>query len=113
MRKGRRARRDGLARKGAFMSAARSPTRISAFRLMLAEVLLLAGLRARAESPGDRFEARDVEIALHARRALSLDAEVDKLRLGVTVRGGEATVWGVAPTWELAEKALRIVEKVP
>src|SRR5262249_3379761 len=89
------------------MSALRS------WQTLLTAATLLVGLTARAGPPGDKIDPRDVEIALHARMALSKEAELAKLHLGVIVRQGEATVWGVAPTWELAERALKTVEKVP
>jgi len=66
----------------------------------------------RAAAPTYPFDLRDVEIALHVRRALLEDPDLANLNLGVSVHHGAATVWGTAPSWELAERALQIAEKV-
>ncbi len=68
--------------------------------------LLALALPASATEP----DLRDVQVAFYARRALAQDPELDALNLGVTVHYGRAVVWGVVPSQELAERALRVVE---
>lgn len=78
------------------------------WRLLPLGAILLLTLTVRAESP----DPRDVQATLYARQALAKNDELDALRLGVKVTNGEAIVWGVAPSWALAERALSVVGKV-
>jgi osmotically-inducible protein OsmY len=52
---------------------------------------------------------RDVEVQVRARRLLQEDRELAPLNLGVTVRDGEAVVWGAVPSPEVRAKALKKV----
>src|SRR5688572_24871811 len=85
---------------------------MSAIRSLSLVALLLAGSGGHAVSPFDRFDTRDVQIALHVRKALMQEPTLARLNLGVSVRRGEATLWGTVPTWDLADRALRIAGKV-
>jgi hypothetical protein len=55
---------------------------------------------------------RDVQLAMHARRALRADEQLGPLNLSVQVRYGVATVWGPVPSKGLAERASRVLAKV-
>jgi hypothetical protein len=81
---------------------------------LLTLLIVLVGLTdaARAAAPPLTFDLRDVEIALFARRAMLQDPELAKLNLGVSVHYGQATVWGTVQSWEIAEHALQVLEKV-
>lgn len=57
--------------------------------------------------------ATDCRLTLQARSALSRDAALEPLNLGVSVRNRVATLWGPIPTAKLAERSRAIVEKVP
>src|SRR4051794_38164867 len=97
------------------MSAVRSPIQTPSLcprRTLLVAAVLLAGLTVHAESPSQSFDARDVQLTLYVRRALSQDPDLARLNLFVSVRHGEATLSGAVPAWDIAERALKLVEKV-
>jgi hypothetical protein len=81
---------------------------------LLASLIVLVGLTdsARAAAPPPPFDIRDVEITLYARRAMLQDPDLAKLNLGVSVHYGQATLWGTVQSWEIAERALQVLEKV-
>lgn len=54
----------------------------------------------------------DARITLNARRALFTDPELAACNLGVSVRGGVATLLGVVPTAELARRAAECVRRI-
>jgi osmotically-inducible protein OsmY len=62
-----------------------------------------------APAPAD---AHDLRITLRARRALSQDAELGWLNIGVSVRQGFAMLWGRAPSQALEQRAVQQVQKV-
>jgi hypothetical protein len=74
-------------------------------------VLLLPSLAAAEPTPAPvprddwDFLTRDTYLMLQARRALLLDPDLAPLNLGVSVHGGVATLWGTAPSADLARDA--------
>jgi hypothetical protein len=84
---------------------------LSPIRLLSAALVLLALAAPALPAPGDKVDIRDVEIALHVRRAFMQDSELAELGIGVSVHLNEATVWGNIPTIRLAERALRLAEE--
>ena len=79
--------------------------------------LVLAALGIAVVSAGAAPAAavptlRDMQVTIHARRALLEDAELSKLNLGVHVRNGTATVWGPVPSIELGKRAVQQLELV-
>jgi osmotically-inducible protein OsmY len=84
-------------------------------RFLVGLALLLAVTASARSAPpweSDRLEVRDVELTLLARRAVHQDSELARCNLGVSVRQGEATVWGSVPTRDLASHALAVVGRV-
>jgi hypothetical protein len=67
----------------------------------------LPPVRAADASPAD-----DCRLTLYARQALLRDNTLEPLNLGVSVKQYVATVWGSAPTKQLADRALDTVRKV-
>jgi osmotically-inducible protein OsmY len=65
-----------------------------------------------AQDASAQPNAHDIRIALRARRALSQDAELGRLNIGVSVRQGVVSLWGRAPTEALARRAEHKVGKV-
>jgi hypothetical protein len=59
-----------------------------------------------------RSQLRDLELTIHARRALHTDARLGPLHIGVSVRDGVATLWGPVPTVEDARRAAKVLEAV-
>jgi hypothetical protein len=59
-----------------------------------------------------RSRLRDLELTVHARRALHTDARLGPLHLGVSVRDGVATLWGPVPAVEDARRAAKVLEAV-
>lgn len=55
---------------------------------------------------------RDMQVTIYARKALSEDAALARLNLGVNVRDGIATVWGPVPSNDLSRKAVQKLEGV-
>src|SRR5260370_14022232 len=55
---------------------------------------------------------RDIEVQVRARRLLEEDPELAPFNLGVTVRNGEALVWGPVPSPEVRARALKKVADV-
>lgn len=70
----------------------------------LLALFLLGGLAAVPARAGNDPE-RDVWLTLRARKALTEDAELAPLNLGVVVRNRVATLWGPVPSAELGFKA--------
>jgi BON domain len=87
-------------------------------RLALLAVLALAvPLTAAAAEPpplppAARSRTRDLELTVHARRALRADASLGPLNLGVRVHDGVATLWGPVPTVEDVRRAVQVLEAV-
>jgi hypothetical protein len=59
------------------------------------------------------FLTRDTYLMLQARRALLLDPDLAPLNLGVSVHGGVATLWGTAPSVDLAVEAAALLRQLP
>jgi osmotically-inducible protein OsmY len=72
-----------------------------------------ASLIAQSAATSGQHDPRDIRITLKARQALSLDTELCRLPVSVTVRQGKVTLWGQVPSDALARRAARIVEQVP
>ncbi len=87
----------------------------------LARAGLFAGTLFLAEPPAPagpppadaaRDAFRDLQLTVHARRALQGDPALAALNVGVRVRGGVATLWGPVPSADLVPKAVKRVESV-
>jgi hypothetical protein len=55
---------------------------------------------------------RDIQLTVHARKALAEDAAVGPENLGVRVQNNKAVLWGPVPSEELKKRAAEIVKKV-
>src|SRR5262249_24124852 len=67
--------------------------------------------KERAVPPHARSSRRDDELRLQAQRLLREDRTLGPLGLGVTVRDGVATVWGVVPSRDLRDRAVRTLRQ--
>jgi hypothetical protein len=81
--------------------------------LALGLTLTAGGAAPPALPPAARSRGRDLELTVHARRALQVDARLGPLHLGVRVRDGVATLWGPVPTAEDVRRAVKVLEVVP
>jgi hypothetical protein len=82
----------------------------------LALLLALAPLSLRAGDPrpaGADFPGPDTQLTFKARSALRDADGLTFLNLGVRIRHGVATLWGSAPSAELAQRAVETVRQVP
>ncbi len=82
---------------------------------LLAAAPWTTGVPAVAGNPpanAERDAYRDLQLTIHARKALQQDAALAQLNLGLRVRGGEARVWGPVPSEELIARALERVRAV-
>jgi osmotically-inducible protein OsmY len=82
---------------------------------LCAGAFLVAAALARGSAPpagGSRDEARDLQVMVHARRALREDPALANLNFGVRVRDGVATLWGPVPSADVIPKALKTLESV-
>src|SRR5262245_38312700 len=76
----------------------------------LAAILLILG---SASAPAQDDPIRDCRLAMRARQAWQQDPGLaNVIHLGVTVRGGTATIWGAVPSAELARRAETLVREV-
>jgi BON domain len=77
-------------------------------------VALFATAVAAAAPPAanSRDTIRDLQLTVHARKALHDDESLSSLNPGVRVRDGVATIWGTAPSAELIARAKKCVESV-
>jgi osmotically-inducible protein OsmY len=57
--------------------------------------------------------ARDLELTVHARRALGRDVELGMANIQVIVRDGNALLCGRLPSKELIDRAVKTVSRVP
>ena len=73
------------------------------FFVVLLAALPVAPALAQARLSGDPL--RDVQQTMEARRLLAIDPELQEHNLGVIVRDRVATLWGPAPSAELAFRA--------
>ncbi len=75
-----------------------------------------AGLQQAAESapplPEKKLTFRDIQLSVHARKALADDPDLGPLNLGVRVQDNTAFLWGPAPSEALKRRAVDIVKKV-
>jgi osmotically-inducible protein OsmY len=81
-------------------------------RLLAILLALLAPLAAPAEPPARRSSAHDLELELHARRALQKEKTLASCNLFIQVEQGVATVSGAVPSGELARRAVQVLKKV-
>ncbi|MBI1914339.1 MAG: BON domain-containing protein [Planctomycetes bacterium] len=81
-------------------------------RLLTTLLVLLSGVPALAEPPTRRQAPHDLELELHARRALQKDKALVPYNLFVRVEQGVATVSGAVPSPELAGRAVQALKKV-
>lgn len=65
-----------------------------------------------AQTQQEQFELRDCQRTLRARQALLQDEALTNFNLGVSVRSGVATLWGLVPTKPLADRAVARVRLV-
>ncbi len=82
---------------------------------LLAAAPWTTGVPAAAGTPpanAERDAYRDLQLTVHARKALQQDPALAPLNLGLRVRGGEARVWGPVPSEELIARALERVRAV-
>jgi hypothetical protein len=80
------------------------------FARLAAGVVALAAAAAAPELPVDGY--RDLQLTVHARRALRQEPVLGSLNLGVRVRGGVATLWGPVPSADLVGQAVKRLESV-
>lgn len=64
-------------------------------------------------SQQEEYEVRDCQRTLRTRQALLQDEALANFNLGVSVRSGVATLWGLVPTRPLADRAVARVRLVP
>ncbi len=81
-------------------------------RLLTVLLVLLFALPALAEPPFRRQAAHDLELELHARRAIHKDKTLAPYNLFLHVEQGVATVSGAVPSRELARRAVQVLKKV-
>jgi hypothetical protein len=81
---------------------------------VVAIVLLLPPVTVIAQPPAGPalHDPRDIRITLKARQMLAQDSDLGRLPIYVTVRQGNAILWGRVPNEALARRAFRIVEQV-
>jgi osmotically-inducible protein OsmY len=86
---------------------------------VLAAFAVFAGFVAPPLFAGDTpagpplHDPRDIRITLKARQSLAMDGDLGRYPICVTVRQGNATLWGQVPEALLAERAVSIVSRVP
>jgi BON domain-containing protein len=90
-----------------------SDWRRPALLAVLALAVPLAAARAEAPRlpPAARSRGRDLELTVHARRALQ--GYVSLGQVGVFVTDGVATIWGAVPTADDGRRAVKLLEAVP
>ena len=75
-----------------------------------------AGLQQAAETapplPEKKLTFRDIQLSVHARKALADDPILGPLNLGVRVQDNTAILWGPAPSEALKRRAVDVVKKV-
>lgn len=76
---------------------------------VLGAVALADPEEARADAPP---ELHDIRISLRVRKALSADPELGRYNVGVTLRQGTATLWGVLPSDALVRRAVARAQQV-
>ena len=81
-------------------------------RLLATLLALLSTVPVRAEPPARRSSSHDIELELHARRALQKDSTLAPYNLFVRVEQGVATVSGAVASRELARRAVQALKKV-
>src|SRR2546429_680854 len=81
-------------------------------RLLATLLALLSPVAALAEPPAHRSSSHDIELELHARRALQKDNTLAPYNLFVRVEQGVATVSGAVPSRELGGRAVQALKKV-
>jgi BON domain len=67
---------------------------------------------AASPSPEKKLSYRDIQLSVHARKALAEDSLLGPANLGVRVQDNVAVLWGPAPSEELKRRAVEIVKKV-
>lgn len=81
---------------------------------MVAGLLLTPLLATAAWTVADEEAAsRDCHATLRARQAIHQDTVLAPLALGVSIRAGNATVWGAVPDDAAARRAVECVRQVP
>jgi hypothetical protein len=96
----------------------RKPNRVpwKAIALTAAVFGATAGLEWAAEPAAPAAEKqlsyRDIQLTVHARKALADDAAVGPGNLGVRVQNNVAVLWGPISSEELKKRAVEIVKKV-
>jgi BON domain len=74
-----------------------------------------ASLQKAAEptpSADKKLSFRDIQLSVHARKALAEDPTLAPVNLGVRVQDNVAVLWGPAPSEELKRRAVEIVKNV-
>ena len=82
---------------------------------LCAGVLVVAAIAAGADYPPLAPSPeiyRDLQLMVHARKALREQEAFASLNVGVRVRDGIATLWGPVPSADLIPKAMKGVESV-
>jgi osmotically-inducible protein OsmY len=70
------------------------------------------GTALHAQNTSARQDLHDIRVAVRARQVLSQDTKLGRLNIGVSVRQGNVTLWGRAPTEALAQRAKQKIEQV-
>ena len=71
-----------------------------------------AAVAAAPPPPDKMLTARDIQLSVHARKALADDAELGPANLGVRVQDNVAVLWGPVPSAELKRRAVEVVKTV-
>lgn len=62
--------------------------------------------------PDKKLTTRDIQLSVHARKALAEDAELGPSNLGVRVQNNVAILWGPVPSEALRKRAVEVVKKI-
>jgi osmotically-inducible protein OsmY len=87
------------------------PARIGLCAGLFVVAVLTLGANSLAADPSDGAY-RDLQLMVHARKALREQDSLARLTIGIRVRDGIATVWGSVPAADLIPKAVKQVESV-
>ena len=87
-------------------------TVLTAVVLAASAGLQRAAVAAAPPPPDKMLTARDIQLSVHARKALADDIELGPANLGVRVQDNVAVLWGPVPSEALKRRAVEVVKKV-
>ena len=95
---------------------ARSPGRamavLTAVVFAASAGLQWAAVTAAPPLPDKKLTARDIQLSVHARKALADDSDLGPANLGVRVQDNVAVLWGPVSSEALKRRAVDVVKKV-